>query len=346
MTQETSELLESVIRITQERDKKLLETALVETLADSIEADAIYLLHQHSDGESMEVAAGAPDNAPRIGLEPLTGEPGEKRMRRDPQLARCVSGREFVRDTRNGKARYLFPVSINRKVSGVLVVCGSEASDEQFALIRGFLRIYENFLGVLSDNERDALTGLLNRRTFDACIADLISSSLENPISAAPDGAERRKTGKLTSHWLGMLDIDHFKKINDTYGHVYGDEVLLLFSGLMKKSFRHTDLLFRFGGEEFVVVLAPADESDAFMIFERFRQRLAAFEFPQVGRATVSIGMTRIHARDHSATVVEHADQALYYAKENGRNQTFNYHQLLERGILKERRYETDVEIF
>jgi diguanylate cyclase (GGDEF)-like protein len=186
----------------------------------------------------------------------------------------------------------------------------------------------------------------LNRRTFETRISELISISLARPAPAPENGAERRKQSGPKSHWLAVLDIDHFKKINDTYGHIYGDEVLLLFSGLMKKIFRNTDLLFRYGGEEFVVVLAPADESDAFMVFERFRQRVELFEFPQVGRVTVSMGMTKIRAEDHSTTVVEHADKALYYAKEHGRNQTCNYHQLIKAGILKEQRYEGDIELF
>ena len=127
---------------------------------------------------------------------------------------------------------------------------------------------------------------------------------------------------------------------------MYGDEVLLLFADLMRKIFRSTDLLFRHGGEEFVVVLVPAAESDSFRIFERFRQNVELFEFPQVGQVTVSIGMVKIDAQDNPSTLLEYADQALYYAKEHGRNQVCNYNELIKAGILKVRHTKNDIELF
>jgi Diguanylate cyclase, GGDEF domain len=90
--------------------------------------------------------------------------------------------------------------------------------------------------------------------------------------------------------WLGLVDIDKFKCINDNYGHLFGDEVLLLVSQLMKKSFRGTDQLFRFGGEEFVIVLDHATTEGVEVAFDRLRETIAAFEFPQVGRVTISLG--------------------------------------------------------
>ena len=127
---------------------------------------------------------------------------------------------------------------------------------------------------------------------------------------------------------------------------MYGDEVLLLFANLMEKTFRNTDLLFRYGGEEFVVVLSPATESDANMIFERFRKKLELFNFPQIGKITVSIGMVNIHTQEHPATLLEHADQSLYYAKEHGRNQVCSYNELIKSGELKVRQVESDIDIF
>ena len=346
MAQEIGNLLESVVRITEERDKRSLEKALVETLADFIEFDAIILLRMSSSGEALEEATALPSNARQNLLELVTQEPEETRIKHDDGLQRCIDSAEIVEDMPRGKARLLFPVMLNKKVSGVLAVYGHGGSSHTITLIRGFLRIHGNFLAVLDDNEHDTLTGLLNRRTFETRISELVSISLASPAAALAEAVERRQPCSARCNWLGILDIDHFKKINDNYGHVYGDEVLLLFSGLMKKTFRSTDLLFRYGGEEFVVVLASAVESDAFLAFERFRQRLESFDFPQVGRATASIGMVSILAHDHSARVVEHADKALYYAKENGRNQTRNYHQLIKAGLLQEQHYEGGVELF
>jgi diguanylate cyclase (GGDEF)-like protein len=143
-----------------------------------------------------------------------------------------------------------------------------------------------------------------------------------------------------------MIDIDHFKNINDKHGHVLGDEVLILFANLLKKSFRNSDLLFRYGGEEFVVVLSPLPEADACSTFERFRQLLEAHEFPQVGQVTASIGMVNIDQREHQSLILEKADMALYYAKENGRNRLCDYHQLIEQGRLVARQVQSDIELF
>jgi diguanylate cyclase (GGDEF)-like protein len=145
---------------------------------------------------------------------------------------------------------------------------------------------------------------------------------------------EHRHTNPGCNHWIGILDIDHFKKINDGFGHVFGDEVLLLFAGLLKKVFRNSDLLFRFGGEEFVVFLLNTTQTEATQAFERFRRELESFNFPQIDKVTVSIGMTKIDSECHSASLLEQADRALYFAKENGRNQIRHYHELVKQGGL------------
>ena len=346
MPKAINNLLESVIRITEERDKKSLERVLVETLADFIEFDAIILLRIPRGGHVLEEAASMPPNACQQKLEPLTQESGELRIKHDEGLDRCINQCEIVSEVLDGTTRTLFPVEVGDKVSGILVLYGRTLIDNSIMLIRGFLRIHSNFLAILDDNEHDTLTGLLNRKTFDTRITEVISVAQAENFAAAENETERRKPNSDKSYWLGVLDIDHFKKINDNFGHIYGDEVLLLFSQLMKKTFRNADLLFRYGGEEFVVVLAPSDVLDAFNVFERFRQQVKLFDFPQVGRVTVSIGMVKIRAQEHPTTVVQHADQALYYAKENGRNQTRNYHQLVQAGLLTERRYEGDIELF
>jgi len=130
------------------------------------------------------------------------------------------------------------------------------------------------------------------------------------------------------------LDIDHFKRINDTFGHLYGDEVLLLMANLMRQSFRRSDLLFRYGGEEFVVVLKTHLPNDSWNVLDRFRQTVALYQFPQVGQVTVSIGFTQIRDSEMPATIIERADRALYYAKDHGRNQMHNYEQLIGSGSL------------
>jgi diguanylate cyclase (GGDEF)-like protein len=132
-----------------------------------------------------------------------------------------------------------------------------------------------------------------------------------------------------------VIDIDLFKRINDQFGHLYGDEVLVLLARLMLNSFREVDRLFRFGGEEFIIILRDTDACLAAALMEDFRTAVEAFRFPQVGRVTVSVGYTRIVAYDNSSDAFGRADQALYVAKQNGRNQVRSHETLIAENVLQ-----------
>jgi len=203
-------------------------------------------------------------------------------------------------------------------------------------LTSSFLKIYQNYLVLLNDNEHDTLTGLLNRKTFDQRILRVMKSFEES----------KRAADKHEHYCLAVLDIDHFKEINDQFGHLYGDEVLLLFARSMIKTFRESDLLFRYGGEEFVVVLKDAPLKKGLAVLERFRRAVESYPFPQVGKVTVSIGVVQIKENELPTTLIGCADQALYYAKEHGRNQVCAYDQLLALGKLTAQEFKNDAEIF
>lgn len=341
-------LFESVIHITEVRDKRSLEKALVETLSDFIVFDAMILLRVQGDSDSnhLEVALSIPEDVIEEKLILIPDEYGDQRVQMDDCLARCIDKGEIISDKESDTPRILFPIIVNNTVTGILDVYGHHSTTGTETLIRGFLHIYSNFQAIINDNERDTLTGLLNRKTFDVQLSELLSAASPDKDNMLCAEAERRTSKAGTHHWVGILDIDHFKTINDNFGHMYGDEVLLLFADLMKKTFRSSDLLFRYGGEEFVVVLTSANEADAFKVFERFRQQLELFDFPQVGQVTVSIGIVKISALKHPITVLGHADKALYYAKEHGRNQVRNYYTLIKEGLLKEQHIESDIELF
>ncbi len=132
-----------------------------------------------------------------------------------------------------------------------------------------------------------------------------------------------------------MVDIDFFKKINDNFGHLFGDEVLLRVAELMRQSFRSNDKLFRFGGEEFVVMLRSVGEDDVRGIFDRFRLAVERHDFPQVGRVACSVGFARIDPRLSPADLLGRADEALYYSKRNGRNQVNGFDELVMSGKLR-----------
>jgi diguanylate cyclase (GGDEF)-like protein len=154
---------------------------------------------------------------------------------------------------------------------------------------------------------RDALTGLYNRRRLDEKLADCVQS------------------GKRVRRGFSMLllDADHFKRVNDTYGHSIGDAVLKQLARLLTEHTRATDFVARYGGEEFVVLLPEtAHHDEALTVAEKVRSAVEHAQFPQIGRLTISIGISLWSPKDSSsAELFKRADEALYLAKSCGRNQ-------------------------
>ena len=160
-------------------------------------------------------------------------------------------------------------------------------------------------------SSRDRFTGLLNRATLDERLRD------ETKYAQAVGG----------EFAVAMIDIDHFKRFNDTYGHAGGDEALRRVSDILRRSFRDTDAVARYGGEEFCVLLPGVSIEQARPLFERIRRTVETQEIPLSGwrepaRLTVSIGVA-IFPRDGGTprVVLERADRRLYEAKQAGRNQ-------------------------
>ncbi|MBN2644708.1 MAG: GGDEF domain-containing protein [Desulfuromonadaceae bacterium] len=213
-------------------------------------------------------------------------------------------------------------------------------------MVNGLLGVYRNFYAVLSESQRDGLTGLPNRKTFEETINKIY---FEHSLPTEDVVINRRvQLGEDDKcYWLGMADIDYFKRINDTWGHLYGDEVLLLISQLMQSHFRANDYLFRYGGEEFVIILCAPDLDHARRAFERFRVAVQEYRFPQVGQITMSIGSIKMDPHIFTTTLLDYADKALYYAKNNGRNQVSFYDELLQHGLLEEQKIVTgEIELF
>jgi diguanylate cyclase (GGDEF)-like protein len=209
----------------------------------------------------------------------------------------------------------------------------------------GLFRIYDNYLSVLRDSQIDRLTGLLNRHTFDFQLEKAL-----NLIRAAykdeKQGHHLRRRKDSGAFFVGEIDIDYFKRINDNFGHLYGDEVLLIIARILQSTFRKSDLIYRFGGEEFIVIVYVDNDAEAEMTFERLRRTIENHAFPQVEKITVSVGVTRITDSSMPIELLGHADQALYYAKNNGRNQVCFYEQLLAENKLQVHRSNSDVTMF
>lgn len=196
------------------------------------------------------------------------------------------------------------------------------AFDQEMLDLLSHLRgIYRNLVILHDTKERDVLTKLPNRQSLDTRLLQVCEHYSDYRVI---DKSQEK------SSWIAILDIDHFKRVNDVFGHLYGDEVLLTFSQLMGKCFRYNDFLFRFGGEEFVVILNLANQESAVAVFNRFRENVANYNFPTVGRVTVSIGLTHVDGISMPTTQLDHADKALYYAKDNGRNRVVLYEDIAD----------------
>lgn len=250
----------------------------------------------------------------------------------------------------NGHCCHVFPVSGGRQLSALLEIHHlSPLREYQERLVAGLLRIYSNHLRILDYSEYDELTDLLNRKTFDEYFRMHVSADAPRIETTAQFEriGNRRAAMPGQQPWLAVADIDFFKRINDRFGHLYGDEVLVLLARLMRNLFRESDRVFRFGGEEFVVILAPTEVHFAAEILERCRKAVEDFDFPQVGRVTISIGYTAIAPSDGGPDAFGRADEALYVAKQEGRNQVQCYEQLVAEGMLSRRVKQTgEIEFF
>lgn len=154
---------------------------------------------------------------------------------------------------------------------------------------------------------RDPLTGLFNREAYDNKINELLADSNTNQ--------------KVTS--LLIWDVDHFKRFNDTYGHVIGDKVLKAVSKKLSQSLKSEYFLARYGGEEFVMILPGVNDSEAAGFADKIREEISHVTFLFKGKpikVTISCGIAVMHEKDNAENLLERADKALYEAKENGRN--------------------------
>lgn len=228
------------------------------------------------------------------------------------------------------------PVSHNNGAQSLwLIEYDKGAAEPKLKPVNLLVKVYQNCASHIGLQNTDPLTGLANRQALSERLERILKGSRRS------DDSE-----KNTLPSICMLDIDFFKRVNDDYGHLYGDEVLLLFSSLMGKFFRENDFLYRYGGEEFVVLLDTPTLEESVIALERFRSAVDSYQFPQVGNITVSIGFVQMSVGELPSTTMDKADQALYYAKENGRNQVSCYHELIHNNLISSKTLCIDSELF
>lgn len=338
------EILDYIIEITEQRDAELLEESLVRTVFELFGAERVVFCKTRNESPVPHHAIGMDGDGFRTYSEEkellalLSGQFGI--------LADIIRTRACSVCSGGGNETIVHPVLLGSRIIGFLIVYmrGQEPVDN--GIITGFLRVYHNYLSILAENQRDKLTSLLNRKTFDDQVVKILEYRKRTDTGDEPTGSKRTSTGPKYQFWLGMFDIDNFKKINDTYGHMFGDEVLILVANLMIRTFRQDDFLFRYGGEEFLAIIRASNEDNALFAFERFRKSVEDYSLPRVGTITISIGAVQVRPGDVPTAFVGHADQALYYAKKHGKNRVCVYEDLIRQGLLKEEIEYGDVEYF
>ena len=190
--------------------------------------------------------------------------------------------------------RHIFEIGVNRL----------EKKIEFLVVLKDVTRMEEELELIQYQIEHDPLTGIYNRKKFN----DLLFLEV------------KRYHRKKQPFSVVILDIDHFKNVNDTFGHLVGDDVLIGLSSHILQHKRETDVFARWGGEEFVLLLFDTSKENAFVFLERLRKSIEEKVFPTVGGITCSFGVTQYKDNDTLDVLFERCDKALYEAKESGRN--------------------------
>ena len=330
-------LLKHMVDMTGHRDHAMLDISVisaVQELAGAAQTRILAITTVSGQQYLRARASVAKGGAAHLedGIEAL-GDP----VAAIPELKRCLAEHQASAEAiaADGMRVLWLPIWFGDKATTCLEIRDDKAfSPDTVYVIGGIVGVYRNFQNLLDYSERDSLTGLLNRKTFDDQLARMLQHSHEQD-PRLPGLPERRQHCGEEKQWLAVVDVDHFKAVNDKFGHLYGDEVLILIANLLQSSFRAQDRVFRFGGEEFVVLLRSTTLDNAWKIIERFRINVATHDFPQVERVTVSVGFVSISAYESPVVTLGHADQALYYAKSNGRNRACHYDDLVAHGLLQ-----------
>jgi diguanylate cyclase (GGDEF)-like protein len=333
-------LLKHMVDMTGHRDHTMLDISVISAVQELARASQtrVLTLALVRGKRFVRPRAVITDGEPARMVDMMDqNNPGDP-IERFPALARCIAQHESNAEVANEAGEYTLwlPIWLGDKADTCLeIVNPTPYTQETIHVIGAIVSVYRNFQNLLDYSERDSLTGLLNRKTFDDQLAKMLAASTELDSVTLPGEQDRRHHSDEEKQWLAVVDVDHFKHVNDRFGHLYGDEVLILIANLLTSSFRAQDRVFRFGGEEFVVLLRSTTLDNAKKIIDRFRMNVASHDFPQVGKVTVSVGFVSISALEAPVIILGHADQALYYAKSHGRNLACHYDELVDGGLLQ-----------
>ncbi len=339
-----TQLLQSIIEITRVHDRETIDQKLIEALHTIQPSYDIWLLKVVSTKPELSLCL--------VAYYSLNNPINTKTIRNIdfPVPVRKAISHILEGESNNiiniipgskKSAQTVLPAYSSNRVHSILYLKSKQVNKKDLSIINNLLRIYSNHLHLVELSHHDKLTNLLNRETLDLEITKILTQNEQESRLTSQQNSGLIKNDERCypdnqKYWIGLIDIDFFKKINDTFGHLYGDEILILVARLIEKTLRNHDLVFRYGGEEFVIILKAFNENDANFVFERIRKTISEHIFANINNITISIGASQILNQSHSAEILAESDAALYYAKEHGRNQLHFYRDLVESKLIDE----------
>ena len=355
-------LTEHIIKLTDHRERDLLELTLSKALIDLLPLQRVVLARVISaegvkrwlDIASLDVRGGGKVTDPlRVDFALL------HRLEENKDRFRCLESRNRVEIAWAGEEgpRITYLPLFNDSSSddeGVVEIHSNAALEAgHLEVVEDLLHVFRNMYKLLAYSDRDALTGLLNRKSLDDTFYSAVLEEMDHGLESETATLEasvlpvaERRHRVPPNYWLGTISVDDFGLLSDKGGHLIAEEVLLLVARIMNNTFRTYDPLYRFGGEQFAVLMHCPDEALVLAAFERFRANMEKFNFPQVGRATACGGFTRVSPEDSPSTALERAERAVDYAQRQGGNQVYSHAQLVRGGVFSDGMKTGPVDIF
>ncbi len=346
-------LIEHLIKLTDHRDRNLLELTLAKALIDLLPIDRVVVAKVVSEEgikRWLEIATLDARGGGKV-TDPLRVDFQTLRLLEDAKdRLECLQSQAQVEVAWAGEMGpriTYFPLlsSTHTDEAGVIEIhSGAALTGAQLQSMGELHRVFRNMYSLLAYSDRDALTGLLNRKslddTFYSAVLDELGQSLEyqehvqsTALTTAEQEPEQERRHRVPpNYWLGTVSVDDFAAIGDKHGHLIAEEVLLLVARIMNNTFRTYDRIYRFGGEQFAVLMHCPDEALVLAAFERFRANMEKFNFPQAGRVTASAGFTRVTAADSPSSSLERAERAVDYGQHHGGNKVFSHIDLVRKG--------------
>lgn len=351
-------LTDHLLKLTDHRDREPLDLTLAKALIDLTTVQRVVVARLTVDEEQKRWLDAVTLDAGGGGkvVDPLRVDFKSLPLLDDePDRARALSEGQEIEVAwagEDGPRIYHRPLldEVRDDEQGVLEIHSpSILSEDERLIVEQLHHVYRNMHVLLAYSDRDALTGLFNRKSLDDTFYSAVLEELTQtlPDSATPpapsggasgaEGAEPERRHRVPpNYWLASISVDRFQLLNDKHGHLLMEEITLLVARIMNNTFRTYDRLYRLGGDRFAALFHCPEETIALSVLERLRGTIERFSFPQISRATVSIGFARVLADDTPDAALERTEQAIDYAQKKGRNQVCSHPGLLRRGFFGE----------